>query len=233
MREGIAYLIRCQECGDSKKNPWKKHCAVFEDGGTYCVRCGHSSQLGMEAQIELAMSLISVEEAIETDWEEIDRSCTDINTERFTHLDIYESEGLEDYYSFRMRSVNGTILGYHNRHKKKKTFHNEGYRGFGYVGDKLISTPDRPLVIVEGPYDVIEPHYVCVFGTLNKSSLKALRLQYVYLWPDPDCLDTEIKRLKFDQMCHDLDEDNMVFVKGFIISNDDPDKATKKEFIQL
>ena len=224
---------RCNQCGDSS-NPNHAHKAVYPDGKTYCFKCGESTSLSTGALLKVFSGDISIDEAIENDeeWRELERS-GNVQTPRFTHLEVYETTDLEDHYSFPMCTVNGDIVGWHNRHKDRKTFFNEGQKGFGFSGSTLTSSPDRPLVIVEGPYDCIEEHFVCVFGTLNKSSLRSLRLQYLWLWPDPDCLDTSEKRVKFRDMCKELNDDHLLFILGYVISDEDPDKAIKKEYVKL
>lgn len=131
-----------------------------------------------------------------------------------------------------MCNCNGMVVGYHNRHRSKKTFNNEGNKGIGYVGDKLVSSPSEPIVCVEGPFDVIKPNYVCMFGTINQGSLKNVRYQHAWLFPDPDILDTIAKRIKFWQRVI-IPASQYVFIEGVILGDDDPDQATKLEHIKL
>lgn len=222
------FWTRCQVCGDSQKRHWVGHRCNFPDGGYHCYKCGDNGQLGMQALLALALGDISIEEAEE--WEPDARYGT--VSQRHTLLTTLEHPYDPNYVTFEMCNCNGLIVGYHNRHRSKKTFNNEGAKGVGYVPDKLVSSPSEPIVVVEGPYDVVKPNYVSVFGTINQGSLKHLRYQHCWLFPDPDILDTIAKRVRFWQRVI-LPASQYVFIEGIILGNDDPDEATVLEHIKL
>lgn len=222
-------VARCNQCGDSK-NPRHGHLLVFADGGTYCCKCGESSSLSIGALLAIATGATSIDEALDgsfEDWRELYRA-PQAAPPRFTRLDTFTTDLGANYWAFQMRNAKGDVVGWHNRDKTSKNFHNEGNTGLGYVGSRLVSKPNLPLTIVEGPYDCILDRYVCLFGALTKARLCQLRLQWVWLYPDPDWLDTKQKRDKFARMVADLIDNCMVFVQGVIIGNDDPDKATQE-----
>jgi hypothetical protein len=216
--------VRCQECGDSR-NPNKAHCMIDSRGSTYCYRCGHSSQLGVETLIDIMLGTKSMDEALEEPSPAPRHKIPNLG--RATCLTKYAVEGEPDWDSFQMRNSAGDLLGWHNRSVVGKMMENEGRRGLGFVGQTLTSSPSRPLIAVEGPFDVITERHVCVYGTLSVSSLRFLPLQYVWLHPDPDQLDTEAKRVRFITKVVLPAMDRLVFVEGVIISEDDPDKAQK------
>jgi hypothetical protein len=135
-------------------------------------------------------------------------------------------------WPFEMRDCNGSRIGWHMRYPGK-VMHNEGRRGIGYTTVKLWSTPSQPLIVVEGPFDVIDNRAACVFGAISLSSLRHFRLQWVWLWPDPDMLDTPEKRRRFSRRVVAPALDEMVFVQGVILSNGDPDEATVKNHLTL
>lgn len=222
------FWTRCEACGDSQKRRWVGHRCNFPDGGYHCFRCGDGGELGVQALLAIALGDISIEDAQE--WEPDIRYGT--RSERFTLLDTLQHPTDPDYITFEMCSCNGNVLGYHNRHRRSKVFNNEGSKGIGYVGDKLVSSPSEPIVAVEGPYDVIKPNYVSMFGTINKTSLKHLRYQYVWLYPDVDILDSIDKRLAFWNKVV-IPASQYVFIEGVIIGNADPDEATITEHIKL
>lgn len=215
--------IRCPDCGDSKKSASKKHCCIYPDGGSYCHRCCASHKVSFETLISI---ILDETEPIIEDWtddyhERADRAESD----RFTMLQPYQTDGMEEYVSFQMRTSSGVVTGWHNRKRASKEFINQGHRCLGYAGMHLVSSPSRPLIIVEGPYDVISDRHVCVFGMIT--SLKQFRLQHVWLQPDPDQLMTAATRAQFWlRVVRPAVEDHMVFVQGIIVGDADPDEAT-------
>lgn len=222
---------RCEECGDSKKS-WKAHKLIDDKGSTYCFKCGHSSQLGIGELIELMLGDKTVEELLE------ERATAERNPaqlwSRGTMLDQYAITGEKDWVSYQMRDCNGNLTGWHNRNIKVKECDNEGRRGIGYIGSSLVSSPSQPLTVVEGPTDVLTSNHSCVFGTICASTMKHYRLQYTWLYPDPDQLDTAAKRSSFvRKTVFPAIDDGMVFVQGVIVGNGDPDVATVTKHIPL
>jgi hypothetical protein len=223
-RHGITW-IKCQECGDSKKSRNKAHCMVDDKGSTFCFRCGHSTQLDIGSLIDIALGDKTIDEALD-DALARDREEAYVWT-RGTVLQQYAIQGENHLVSYEMRDCNGNRTGWHNRNTRIKECENEGRRGIGYAGDNLVSSPSSPLIIVEGPADVITDRHVCVFGTISASSLKHCRLQYCWLQPDPDQIDTVINRRKFiNKVYWPAINDGMVFCQGIIVGNGDPDEAT-------
>lgn len=222
-------VARCPDCGDSK-NPKHGHLLVFNDGGTWCAKCGESNSLSVGALLAIATGATSIDEALDggfDDWRELYRA-KQAAPPRHTRLETFSTDLGEDYWAWQMRNCRGEVVGWHNRDKTSKAFHNEGNSGLGYVGPRLVSKPNMPLTIVEGPWDCIYDRYVCVFGSLTKSRLVQLRFQWIWLYPDPDWIDTKVKRDKFARMIGDLIDNHMVFIQGVILGNDDPDKATQE-----
>lgn len=223
--------FRCTECGDSRKHQWKAHAFADKNGGTYCFICGHSSQLSIEALIDIAIGDASIDDALQ--YHMAEREHAALSGGRPTLLPKFQV--LDDAHAdaFEMRSCNGDRTGWHLRYLPKRMA-NEGQRGIGFVGDSLTSSPSRPLVVVEGPYDIISERNVCVFGTICRSALRHLRLQYCWLFPDPDQVDTVLKRERFvTKVVKPAVEEGMVLVQGVILGNDDPDKATKLVHVPL
>lgn len=226
-RHGITW-IKCQECGDSKKNRNKAHCMVDDKGSTFCFRCGHSTQLDIGSLIEIAIGDKTIDEALSEAMEK-DREASYVWL-RGTVLQQFAIVGENHLVSYQMRDCNGKVLGWHNRNTRIKECENEGKRGIGFVGDHLVSSPSTPVIVVEGPADVISERHVAVFGAITASALRHFRLQYCWLQPDPDILDTKLKRKQFyERVVQPAINDGMVFVLGVIIGNGDPDEATKLE----
>jgi hypothetical protein len=69
-----------------------------------------------------------------------------------------------------------------------------GESGVAWPGDDIItSSPENPIRLVEGPYDVLYTRDVCVFGLFNPHALSMLRGHYVVLCPDGDVWGDESK----------------------------------------
>lgn len=214
---------RCPSCGDSPKNKNKAHLMVDTKGSTYCFKCGYSAQLDIGALIDIALGAKSVDEAIDEEIELEERGGKE--QRRFSLLETYDDAD-DRADAFEMRDQHGKRIGWHVRYPGKQ-FKNEGERGIGYLTRNLQSTQRKPLTVVEGPYDVVEPSYVCTFGTMNAGNLsRFFRMQHVWLFPDPDVIDTEMKRARFADKVIRPALDAMVFVMGVVVGNDDPDKAT-------
>lgn len=225
-RNGFTW-IRCinPECGDSVKHNWKAHCLVDKKGSTYCFKCGQSTTLSIDLLMQIALGNKSIDEALD----EAIAIRTDLRpwaSQRPTRLATY---GIDDdplAVAFPMRDHNGEIIGWHDRKPGEKGI-NTGRRGLGYVGRTPKSSPANPLIIVEGPFDVISDRHVCTFGTITKSTFRYLKLHYVWLQPDPDIIDTDWKRSRFVQNVVNPVNDALVFVQGVIVGNADPDEATQ------
>ncbi len=215
---------RCNACGDSN-TPGHAHMACYPEGSSYCFRCGDSQKLSIKALLAIASGDISVEEALEIGWEEWETGQS--FHERRTCLEVLKSDDFPDHYVFEMRGVNGELRGYHCRDMKSKKFHNVGKRGYGFNGS-LVSYPDRPLVIVEGPWDVIEEHYVCVFGSISLSTLKTLALHNLWLFPDYDVINSAQKRSDFVSRVVKPALDIPISILGVMFNGGDPDELSRE-----
>ena len=223
--------IRCVECGDTKKHQNKAHCFVDSKGSTFCFRCGHSTQLSISTLLEIALGNIDIDEALEA----ADMAHDDVRpwiSVRRTKLAVFGREDKPAQVCFPMRNHNGETVGWHDREPGYKGL-NYGRRGLGFVGDKLTSSQSSPLVVVEGPYDVLSDRHVAVFGLITPSALRFLRLQHVWLFPDPDILNTSAKRSLFsDRVLRPL-MDSLVIVEGVVLGNADPDEATITKHVPI
>lgn len=232
--------IRCDFCGDSK-DPNHAHFAVFKDGGGYCLKCRQSKRLSIFELLAVTEgAALSTEELRDAHYDTAeDEEEQDVRVlrpalpERLTLLDTYADQDKPGYYGWQMRDAAGNETGWHFRNVETKWFLNEGERGFGYVGERLYSTPDQPIVLVEGPYDVVKPHYVSTFGCIGPQHLAMLQLQTVICFPDPDVLDTVAKRKSFETMLYQAYMNHRVFVQGYLLANGDPDEATLAEFYRF
>lgn len=179
--------VRCPECGDSQRNRNKGHLSInLGKGLFYCVRCGYGGQLTVKQSFQLA-----------TLYDEFDAKVTDYSPvwtaagpgidrfsalERWNHVD--EAGHLWDLFLMRDPLYNEPI-GQYMRWGKKSII--SGEHGFGWVGQgDLLSTPSRPIRIVEGPYDVLTEQDVCAFGFSSFGAVKKLVGHSVIICPDGD-----------------------------------------------
>lgn len=219
--DGIRWA-RCPNCGDSATNRHKAHMLIDTKGSTYCYKCGHSSQLSIGDLIDVALGNKSVDEAVEA----AELGIRDeARTFRRPSLLTVFSDDTPGADAFEMRNQHGERTGWHIRYPGKK-FSNEGDRGIGFIGNWLVSRPFEPLVVVEGPYDVVKPNYVCTFGTMNAGNLaKFFRMQFVWLFPDQDIVANKTTRARFADQVIKPALDAMVFIQGVILAPGDPDEV--------
>lgn len=222
--------MRCPSCGDSPKNRNKAHLMVDTKGSTYCFKCGYSTQLDFGELIDIALGNKTLDEAVEGAVELAERGGKE--QRRFSLLETYEDEN-PDADAFQMRDQHGKLVGWHVRYPNKH-FKNEGDRGIGYLGPWLKSSPSSPITVVEGPYDVVKDRYACMFGTMNAGNLaKFFRMQFVWLFPDPDQVDSEMKRRRFVEKIVMPCLDRMVFVRGVKLAPGDPDEVRDDQIVEM
>lgn len=227
-RAGRIYF-RCHNCGDSS-NP--NHCHAFMDtmGGTFCWRCREGSNLSIEQILDIMLGNTTAQEIVEEHWFGIP-NLVETKLGRHTLLDKWQEEG-SDYITFIMYDGVGNPIGEHRRQNRGKGY-SLGRSGISWPNaehNQLLSNPAEPLICVEGPFDVIRDNFVCMFGSITYSKLKFLRLHDIWLWPDPDILDTDQKRRKFVAMCHHANN-NLCNVQGIIFSEADPDESKIQAYI--
>lgn len=213
---------RCTECGDSN-NRNHAHMATYPDGGCYCFRCGHYHDSTSAEMMELLGNVAAFND-YQAASRYIELEPASKEPGRFTQLETYTGPN-NNWDYFQLRNQLGYVVGWYGRHPHERQFDANGM-GFGFPGTELVSTPSRPLILVEGPYDCINDQTVCVFGSLSYSRLKCLKLHTLWLWPDPDAIATRVQRIEFLNMMNKLNE-RLVIVEGVIVSNGDPDEATE------
>lgn len=224
---------RCEHCTGLHTGQSRKTKQIYDDGGSYCHRCGYVTK---------GTNIVELLKALQTDLndeEEIVQPLYNWRTyrryplehERTTILQSYKSIR-DGYVAFRMTKSNGELIGFHNRSTHSKDFFTEGDRGISFSGERLRGTPSSPLIVVEGPYDCRTEQHVCVYGKITKNNIsKFFKLQNIWLHPDPDCVDTAEKRKKFEKMIKELIDDHLVFIQGYIVSDADPDECVVMDHI--
>jgi hypothetical protein len=228
--------FRCMNCGDSNKNTWKAHAFVDEKGSTYCFRCGHSTQLSLEAMLTLSLGMADLDEILDERWEVPAVLARKDALTRPTLLTKYHAptDPLAD--SFSMRDRHGRMIGWHTRRPDMRFFANEGERGVCWPGAddeiSLVSTRHDPITLVEGAYDCTGARHTSAFGSITYNTFRHLRNQHVIVHPDPDVIATTRGRRRFVEMLQRAN-DNLCWIHGIISSDADPDVMTKSIYLTL
>lgn len=184
--------VRCPFCGDSSHNLRKAHFSInLGKYVYYCYRCGVSGRLKPNQIVDLLALVPNLDIQIEDTRLKDKLPLTNIldnlvplaGSGRKSALDRWSYEGRDAFLS---RSAGGQVVGVQLRHPDEKKIRTYGIRAFGFVGDTLLSSPKKPLRIVEGTYDVLYPQDVCVFGTIHYKALAPLKGHYIVLCPDGD-----------------------------------------------
>lgn len=207
------YWLRCPYCGDSDKDPEKAHYSIqLRTGVFFCLRCQTSGKLNKKDQYELmgTIPLVTFNEAIQEDDdsdEALERILDNLVAgahitmsrrsllERWTYRDdrgafwdAFISYDLSDGepIGVLLRSIQG---------QKRAYFY--GSRGYAWPGDELPRSVQQPLRLVEGPYDVLAPNDICVFGLITKYTLMDFVGHNIILCPDGDVWQKESLRRSF------------------------------------
>lgn len=246
---GDEVVARCYECGDSD-NATHGHLYInLKTYAFYCQKCGNKGVLPVHKQIEmLSQGWGSVSRNIfeEDDWGDgfgeplddgrIPELHKGPGISRPSLLDRYHVKYQRKVWdAFLMRTVNGVQTGKHLRYYKDSRM--EGHRGFGYVGDNLRTSPDRPAILVEGPYDVVDSDHVSCYGLIVPNLLRKLRGHFVVLCPDGDVWQKPKLAARFVHMMDEvrsLQWFGATIVGIHLLSNGkDPDEVPPSQRIQI
>lgn len=188
--------IRCPECGDSQHDLTKAHLNVDLRRFIYhCYRCGYSGKLSASDAFKLFDRLnleiilyINPRDLENRDPLELPELIPGAGSDRRSLLSRFHlpSSSGTIYDAFEMRDPRDNVIcGIHLRSGNKKL--TLGDSGFSWVGDEpILSSFDDPIILVEGPYDVIDPKCLCMYGFLSSLRLGLLKGHTVALCPDGD-----------------------------------------------
>ncbi len=198
--EGGRLWLRCPYCGDSSNDPTKAHLNVHLAKFLYhCYRCGASGKLTPKEALNLIskydLDINYVEENIDKDeMLELPELILGAGSSRRSRLDRFH---LVDSYNYHWDAFeiydprDHVVCGVHLRSSKNKlTLGDPGFSWPNASNFPLLSTPLDPITIVEGPYDVVEPRDVCLYGYPSYSRLKILKGHFIILCPDGDTWDS-------------------------------------------
>lgn len=238
--EGFELWLRCPFCGDSQNDPEKAHLSINLKKFIYhCFRCQASGSLTPKQAFQLMSSLSGdfsldmLEPADDHDpdpegWPELSPGAGSV---RKSALDRYhytdKNKIIWDAFYIRHPKDN-TVSGVHLRYQKHRLIFGDKLFNWSYPG-QLISTPEQPLRIVEGPYDVLYPEDVCTFGLISAKVLMELSGHYLVLCPDGDVW---VKPDLFKVTVRSIDlllRDKTKYLMGieYLADGKDPDELAK------
>ena len=237
--------IRCPYCGDSKRSPDKAHFSVNLRTGVYhCHRCKAAGRLNTKQLLNLGLigfevGLGELDQRMDPSAAEFPELIPGPATPRASELPrqrLLATGG--DWDAFEMfdpRTLELTGI-YFRRGKESRIVGDKTYSWPGAPG-ALFSDGDRPIRLVEGPWDVLEDRDVSVFGLISKTALADLYGHQVVLCPDGDVwkdmrLFKQLLRtidwgLRFSKSC---------YIQGveWIADGKDPDEVPpdKRDFLE-
>jgi len=171
--------VRCPFCGDSQNDPDKAHFSINADGLYYCLKCHTGGRLGHKEFLAVA-PLFGREQIEVTEATPLPDLIPGSGNLRPSRLHRFHLSSGED--AFQMRDQLGNVIGIASVGDHRRIY---GKRGLGYR-NYLVSSVSHPLIIVEGPYDVLYDDEVCMFGLPSPASLQMLKGQFIILCPDGD-----------------------------------------------
>lgn len=244
---------RCPFCGDSESHPDEGHLAInLKKRAYFCVRCRQGGHL--TTKVALAISDITGEslgfggDSFTTQFSHdavqlpallegpaLGRPSLLSRWHLFGDADSPRRPGQFIWDAFQMRDIRtGELTGIHTRFGR--TRYNIGELGFGWRGSQPpISNVREPIVLVEGPYDVLEPNDVCTFGLMSVGFIDELVGHSIILCPDGDVWQKEQLRTRTLELIRKLLHSSKVWLVGTYYLKDglDPDQLKSSERIFL
>lgn len=214
--------IRCPACGDSQKRSWIAHAFIDQSSGRlHCYRCGVWQDVeGWFPTFPLRSS--------QQPGADRPKVFPGALTTRPSAMARFHTSEAEVFFS----SSGGCLM---IRGDGTRTASGPLRQGLGlgrWITQPMRTSVNHPLVVVEGPWDVLDGFSdVCLFGAVpSKAQRQLLRGQFVILRPDPDVLNFENLALYGEFVStwtHSLS-----IIVGVDIIPRDPDELTATDEIQ-
>lgn len=222
--KGDELYVRCIFCLDSK-NPNHAHLCINLTSGLYhCFRCKAAGKVSTQLLFNLQI----------TDFPQLDfQTKTPLPTilagpgsARQSKLDRYHTEiGDDIFYSW----WHDQHVGYYQRGSIKRLW---GFSGMNWstAPAPLVSSPEKPLYFVEGPYDVQGSNEVCFFGIPSIRKIYTFyREHYFILRLDGDLWTDQARFSILRALIQTLIKDNYGFLGAdFLAKAKDPDQSNSK-----
>lgn len=228
--------VRCIFCGDSQHNPNKKHLALnLVEGYYYCYRCHASGPIPKEVQLELLGSY-SYDRPDQSLEQRVHNFQPGPYSNRYSALDRYHAtleDDVWDVFFSRVPSSPSAISGFLLR--KPGLSRMIGVSGLGWPGaiegQPITSHPDDPLIVVEGPYDVLTDRHVATWGLFTSRKLHLLKGHHIILCPDGDVWERPDLRHRFGVLIDQITRLRIpIFLEGIdlIPKGMDPDETKER-----
>lgn len=191
---GRRLWVRCPLCGDSERRPWVAHAVIdLETGRFHCFRCSQSTTVPdwypvRPTELTRGTPLPSVEAEASSPTPLFSPGS---GTGRPSAM-LRFRQGSDDIFfstSGGFMRVQRLVTPAGERFSKRSVGPTRSGLGLGrFLSLPLASSYDSPIVIVEGPYDVLDGFSdACLFGAIpTRAQLELLEGQYVVLRPDAD-----------------------------------------------
>ena len=234
--------LRCPYCGDSTKHPTRAHYSVNTEGYEHCLRCKAGGRITTAELIKLIVEHTGkevVEIKRKENWKSVyhkfESGAGSPRRSGLVRYHLTTERGIFD--CFIIRNGRGKTVGVQLCSVRTKSKRIYGTRGISYRGKRIISSLSRPIILVEGPYDVWDEHHICAFGLPGPSTYRMLRGQFVILCPDGDVWKEKGLCKQFLYHSQKAYEKGGVFILGVqILDRDkDPEEVAPKdrEFVDI
>ena len=236
-RDDQKIWARCPFCGDSK-NRYKAHLAIYQDGSYHCFRCTEHGNLPAAMYLQTLEALAKIPlgdykaTSLAAALAVLEPGAATPRPSKLPRHHLRDREGIV-WEGFIAYDQHGDAVGLSLIHgAARKTY---GTRGIGTQGKPLVSTFTDPLRVLEGPWDILDTHDICTFGSISKAHLKMLSHQYIILCPDGDVwmkpeLRKYLRKLLKQLLIYG---DPVVTEVEFIMGGKDPDEVPPEERIKL
>lgn len=224
--------IRCVFCGDSTRDPHKAHLRIHLETGLYfCHRCNERGKvttsflMKLNLRSDIPIVDFSPSEGVPTLYK-------GPYNQRFSLLPRYNTGSADAFKIYWLGTPEA--IGLYLRGDQKKIL---GFSGMAWPQNPtpFISSPENPLRLVEGPYDVVRPQDVCMFGLFNpKLILHQLKHHYFILSPDGDVwTDPRRKRAFFSSLTQIIKNNMNLMGVEYNLINRDPDEKISSDLIPV
>lgn len=188
----------------------------------YCYRCGEGGHLGLD-RLEFYSDVpkpnpLSIEPVI------IGRGSW---TKRLTLLDVYTAFYANEYWDLFYTNTNRKVLRRISETNKSIILGKNVGVSYPNLSKPNLSSPEKPLIIVEGAYDVLDPQCICTHGTITYNKLSYLFGQYIVIQPDGDVWEDETKIHHLYRDILRLSQSNMVLGFNYIPNGLDIDQIDR------
>lgn len=234
--------VRCPFCGDSKRDPTKAHMTINPAKALYhCRKCNAGGRMTYSQLLKLLYDQnIALEDLSFFEPEASTDDLHVISEEDFPELEegpgnsrdsllhrYHLAHGQDIWDAFKIRDNDLETVGILLRRPGKSIILGSN-SGLLWYGDySLRSTPEDPLYIVEGPYDVLRKRDVCISGMISSETMTRLRGHSLVLTPDGDVWTDQSLFFRIAKSIEKIMRNGEIYLAGLEVIPDgkDPDEV--------